>query len=125
METLIDETEVDEYDEYDIYDEVIATQHSINSGLCWRMEGSVGRHAHSLIESGLCLLGHNGVRDYYGNYVPSRKEVKNGTKGSPKFVKENLLRLENEGYSVPSYRKLAGLDRPKKATTPVAPPSAE
>lgn len=62
--------------------EIQAYQKLINSGVAWRMEGSVGRTAMSLIESGDCILGTVGHRDYYGNYVPSRFEVQSGTKGS-------------------------------------------
>ena len=58
----------------------------INSGTAWRLEGSVGRSAMELIESGQCALGTEGHRDYWGNYVPSRTEVQGGTKGSIEFV---------------------------------------
>ena len=61
----------------------------IDSGMAWRLEGSVGRTAMSLIESGLCTLGPTGHRNYWGNYVPSRDEVEPGTKGSSEYVKEN------------------------------------
>ena len=42
------------------------------------------------IESGHCLLGLNGCRDYYQNYIPSRDQVQVGTKGSYKFVSEHM-----------------------------------
>jgi len=59
-------------------------QESINSGLCWKMEGSVGRHAMSLLDSGVCMLPLVARYDYYGNRVPSRRDLKNvvGSKGS-------------------------------------------
>lgn len=63
-------------------------QRLINSGQAWRLEGHVGRTAMSLIEAGQCLLGLNGHRDYWGNYVPSRTQVKAGTKGSFDYVVE-------------------------------------
>ena len=63
-------------------------QKLINSGVAWHLEGSIGRFAMSLIEAGYCYLGIKGHRDYWGNYVPSRTEVKPGTKGSLKFVKD-------------------------------------
>lgn len=65
-----------------------AAQALINSGMAWRLEGSVGRHCMGLIEAGACMCGTSGVRDYYGNYVPSRTEVQEGTKGSRGFVVE-------------------------------------
>lgn len=75
------------YDEDTTEEEMLAGyQDLINSGMAWRLEGSVGRTAMSLIESGLCMLGEEGNTDSYGNYVPSRSEVKAGTKGSPEFV---------------------------------------
>lgn len=64
-------------------------QELVNSGMAWKMEGSVGRSCMDAINSGAIMLGENGHRDYYGNYVPSRHEVKAGTKGSPEFVAEN------------------------------------
>ena len=65
------------------YDETIdAYQHLIDTGEAWRMDGFTGRTAMRLIEDGLCILGTEGHRDFYGNYVPSRIEVQPGTKGS-------------------------------------------
>ncbi len=63
-------------------------QELINSGMAWRLEGSVGREAMSLIENGECMLGEEGHRDFWGNYVPSRHEVQPGTKGSPEYCEE-------------------------------------
>jgi hypothetical protein len=69
------------------HDEVLACyQALVDSGDAWRMEGHVGRTAMGLIEAGEIMLGPEGHRDYYGNYVPSRTEVKPGTKGSPEYV---------------------------------------
>lgn len=42
----------------------------------------------ALIEMGECMLGEEGHRDYWGNYVPSRHEVEAGSKGSPEYCKE-------------------------------------
>ena len=71
-----------------LYDDNVISgyQDLINSGDAWRLEGSVGRTAMGLIESGQCMLGETGHSDFYGNYVPSRFEVKAGTKGSPEYV---------------------------------------
>lgn len=57
-------------------------QSCINSGLAWHLEGTVGRNAMSLIEQGACMLGEESRKDFWGNTVPSRKMVKEGTKGS-------------------------------------------
>lgn len=77
------------YDEDAAPDEVIeAYQHLINTGQVWRMEGSMGRTAMDLIESGHCVLGEQGHRDYWGNYVPSRYEVEPGTKGSVEYANQ-------------------------------------
>lgn len=68
-------------------------QHLIDTGQAWSLEGHVGRTAMDLIESGVCMLGEEGHRDYWGSYVPSRTEVKPGSKGSPEYVaarKENV-----------------------------------
>ena len=77
--------------------EIKRVQKMINSGICWHLEGSVGRYAMDLIREGYCYLGIKGHRDYYGNYVPSRFEVQKGTKGSLEFVKE-MTRRRKEGF---------------------------
>ena len=60
----------------------------INSGSVWGLEGSVGRYAMSQLESGHNMLGHEPTHDYWGNRVPSRHEVQEGTKGSYGLVLE-------------------------------------
>lgn len=57
-------------------------QKNINSGLCWRLEGHYGREAMALLDSGACMLPKVVHTDYYGNRVPSRDMLKNGTKGT-------------------------------------------
>ena len=57
-------------------------QDRINSGIVWKMEGSQGRAAMSAIEAGACMLGEEPKADYWGNRIPVRSEVKEGTKGS-------------------------------------------
>ena len=61
---------------YDYY------QAMINSGDGWKLEGSVGRHLMSLLECGACMLPKKSTMDYYGNYIPSRDELKPGSKGT-------------------------------------------
>lgn len=63
-----------------------AMQQLINSGTAWRLQGSYGRAAMGMLESGLVMLGTSGHKDYWGNYVPARSEVKEGTKGSRQLV---------------------------------------
>jgi len=65
----------------------LAMQRTINSGM-WGMQGSHGRAMMEAISAGLCMLGKDEARDYYGNPVPSREQVKAGTKGSYDFVLE-------------------------------------
>ena len=64
-------------------------QKAINSGM-WGLQGSYGRAMMDAISSGYCILGKTGARDYYGNYIPSRDEVKEGTKGSISFVEQRM-----------------------------------
>jgi hypothetical protein len=59
-------------------------QNNINTGMAWKLEGSVGREAMALLESGACMLPKVAHRDYYGNTVPSRDMLKDGTKGTYK-----------------------------------------
>lgn len=60
-------------------------QQLINAGQ-WGLQGSYGRTMMQAIEDGYCVLGREGVRDYYGNYIPARDEVQEGTKGSVEYV---------------------------------------
>lgn len=77
------------YDEDQTHEEYVESmQELINTGTAWKLEGSVGRSAMALIESGECMLGEEGHRDYWGNYVPSRHEVESGSKGSPEYCKK-------------------------------------
>jgi len=57
-------------------------QSMISDGTCWKMEGSAGRFAMSCLESGVCMLPLEPKLDYYGNCVPSRNDLKQGTKGT-------------------------------------------
>jgi hypothetical protein len=57
-------------------------QEMINDGSCWNLEGSAGRFAMTCLESGACMLPLIPRVDYYGNRIPSRKELKRGTKGT-------------------------------------------
>ena len=65
-------------------------QELINNGMAWRLQGSIGRIAMIAIEAGWCILGEIGHKDYYGNYVPPRHEVKPGTKGSVEYQEKML-----------------------------------
>ena len=69
--------------------EIKSLQALINSGAAWTFSGSTGRACMDAIRAGLCALGPKGHRDAYGNYVPSRFEVKPGTKGSKEFVEDH------------------------------------
>lgn len=64
-------------------------QRAINSLEAWKFQGSYGRAMMAAIDEGRCMLGTEPTRDYYRNRIPSRTEVKDGTKGSRGFVVEN------------------------------------
>lgn len=66
-----------------------ALQRQINSGQVWLMEGTMGRGAMAAIEAGDCMLGEVARKDYWGSWVPSRKDVRAGTKGSSQYVAEH------------------------------------
>jgi len=57
-------------------------QELINSGDVWKLEGSYDRLAMSMLESGACMLPEERHCNYYGNIVPIRNELKEGTKGT-------------------------------------------
>lgn len=71
--------EITEFQEEFGYTEL---QGLINSGLAWQMEGSIGRSAMRAIESGACYLPTKTYKDYYGNVIPDRNLLENGTKGT-------------------------------------------
>ena len=62
-------------------------QRAINNGSIWLGESSGGRAAADALANGDCILGREGHSDYYGGYVPSRTEVKSGTKGSASYAR--------------------------------------
>jgi len=66
-------------------DYYLSVQRAINSGM-WSLQGSYGRAMMDAIRSGRCLLGPNAARDYWGNVIPSRDDVKEGTMGSIGYV---------------------------------------
>ena len=70
-------------------------QRAINNGSIWLFEGSAGRAAVDAIANGECILGRDGHRDYWGNYVPSRTDVKSGTKGSVLFARN----IQGDSYT--------------------------
>jgi len=69
--------------------DIMNCQMLINSGAAWTLEGHVGRTCMAAIEDGQCLLGTVQHKDYWGNIVPSRTDVQDGTKGSPRYVVEH------------------------------------
>ena len=79
----------------EITPEIIEAQRMVNSGMAWRMEGAYGRATMAALERGDLMLGPKGLRDYYGNYVPARSEVQEGTKGSRGRVAE----IHGEAYA--------------------------
>lgn len=84
----LDDIETLECDEEaSVEDEARALQHAINEG-CWGMQGSYGRSMMGALEAGYCILGTTGKHDYYGSYIPSRTEVKRGTKGSIGYARK-------------------------------------
>ena len=67
----------------------LALQRTINSGM-WSLQGSYGRQMMDAIKSGYCMLGMSDARDYWGNHIPSRDQVKPGTKGSYEYVVDRM-----------------------------------
>lgn len=76
------------YDDEDMdeLEQAKAMQRVVNDGSGWRMQGSMGRAMMAALEAGDVLLGKHATADYYGNRIPSRDEVKDGTKGSYGYV---------------------------------------
>lgn len=90
MIKLTDVADIIDYENGELSEEreIKFFQSLIDSGQAWTLQGHYGRTVSALIEAGLCTLGESGHRDYWGNYVPSKHEVKPGTKGSEDYVKQ-------------------------------------
>ena len=79
-----------------------STQDLIETGMAWRLEGHIGRQCMAAIEDGRAVLGTVPHRDYYGNRVPSRFEVQQGTLGSQAYAHHE------QGHTQPYGRCRAG-----------------
>lgn len=89
MLTLNDINTIECDEEATTEDYFLAMQRAINSG-AWALQGSYGRSMMDAIEGGLCMLGKSRTRDYYGNTIPSRDDVQEGTKGSYDYVADAM-----------------------------------
>lgn len=63
-------------------DGVVELQERIDSGLVWHLEGHSGREGMRALEAGACFLPLERNRDFWGNTVPARTDLKPGTKGT-------------------------------------------
>jgi hypothetical protein len=75
---------------------IYALQVMIFTGDVWKFEGSMGRAAMEALERGLCMLPKKQTRDYYGNIIPGRNDIKPGSKGSFKrceqyWIEKNIV----------------------------------
>lgn len=57
-------------------------QSLVNSGAGWKLEGSYSRKLMELLDCGAIMLPLVETFDYYSNRLPSRVELKEGTKGT-------------------------------------------
>lgn len=57
-------------------------QEWIDKGYAWSTEGAVGREAMRGLESGMYFLPNQSFTNPYGQHIPSREEIRIGTKGS-------------------------------------------
>lgn len=85
---LLDAVEGDvDMDPFEYYS---VLQAAINGGTAWRLQGAYGRELMAAINNGYCMLGEAASTDYYGSYIPSRDDVKPGTKGSWGYVADRM-----------------------------------
>ena len=87
MLTMADINNIETEDDIDDVEYYQSIQRAINAK-SWSFQGSYGRAMMEAISAGKCLLGETSATDYYGNRIPSRYQVKDGTKGSPSYVKK-------------------------------------
>lgn len=64
-------------------------QELIDDGRVWSLQGSYGRMAKHLIETGHCLLAPVTQKDFFDNPIPSRFDVELGSPGSTEFAATN------------------------------------
>lgn len=64
-------------------------QELIDDGRVWSLQGSYGRMAKHLIETGHCLLAPVTQKDFFDNPIPSRFDVEPGSPGSTEFAATN------------------------------------
>lgn len=66
------------YEQGDLSDEdtIKMFQAMINDGSVWGLQGHYGRTAQALIEAELCKHATVRHKDYYGNTLPSKSDVK-------------------------------------------------
>ena len=83
--SIKDINNIESEDGVDEYEYFASVQRAINAG-AWSFQGSYGRTMMDAIKAGFCLLGTKEFKDYYGNPIPSRDQVKAGTKGSREYV---------------------------------------
>jgi len=79
---------------------ITGMQDSINSGLCWHMEGSYGRSAMNCIEAGICMLPPVPRKDAYGSTIPPRTVLKPGTKGTLENSERFWQQVEDGDFEV-------------------------
>lgn len=87
---------------------VTQTQKGINTGEIWSFEGSVGRFAMDCLKSGICVLPEKATYDYYGNRIPSRDEVKEGTTGSLKLAQKFWSGVEDDVEVIDALHEMFG-----------------
>ena len=81
-------------------------QDKINTGIVWQMEGSQGREAMALLESGACMLPLVKRYDAYNNTVPSRDLVKKGSKGSYKNSQDFWQLVEDGKIEIDEFAEI-------------------
>jgi hypothetical protein len=74
-------------------EEALGLQRLIDEGI-WSLEGAIGRAMMRAIEEGRCTLGPSPARDYWGNRIPSRSEVVEGSVGSVAYAYRALCAEE-------------------------------
>ena len=80
--------------------EVFELQESIDSGAIWKMTGSSGRLAMQCLQTGECFLPLESYMDYWGNRVPSRNDLAEGTQGTLENAQnywiDRMINMENQ-----------------------------
>ena len=56
--------------------EIALFQYGVDTGIIWKLQGWYGRNAQDMLNAGILKYPKERTYDYYGNPIPTQKEIK-------------------------------------------------